>query len=177
LWLVGGAAIASAATLQVGPGRTYTVPSAAATVAGNGDTIEIDAGEYVGEWIFTDVVDGRQRLLFACLVLAAALAALAGERSLVLFDGFETRDARFWSASLPEVPGTVCTPAATPVPLNDPAVLGNGSPGSVTRAQIQTALDNGGHITFDLGPAPSSTTTRRASSRSPPASTWTRSTP
>jgi hypothetical protein len=101
------------------------------------------------------MVDGRQRLLIAGAALSAALAAVAGERSLMLFDDFETRDARFWSASLPEVPDTVCTPAATPVPLSDPAVLGNGSPGSVSRAQIQTALDNGGHITFDLGSSPS----------------------
>jgi hypothetical protein len=52
LWLVGGAATTSAATLRVGPGRTYTVPSAAAAVAGNGDIIEIDAGEYVGDVAF-----------------------------------------------------------------------------------------------------------------------------
>ncbi len=35
--------------LQVGPGKTYSVPSAAAAVAVNGDTIEIDAGEYAGD--------------------------------------------------------------------------------------------------------------------------------
>jgi hypothetical protein len=34
-------------------------------------------------------------------------------------------------------------------------VLGNGSPGSVTTAQIQAALDAGGPITFDLGASPS----------------------
>ena len=92
------------------------------------------------------MVDGRLRPLIAGLVLSAALAAVAGERSLVLFDDFETRDARFWSASLPEMPDTVCTPAATPVPLSDPVILGNGSPGSVTRAQIQAALDDGGNL-------------------------------
>lgn len=41
-----------AATLQVGPGRAYPVPSAAAAVATNGDVIEIDAGEYVGDVAF-----------------------------------------------------------------------------------------------------------------------------
>jgi hypothetical protein len=52
LWLVNGAATATAATLRVGPGRTYTVPSEAAAVAGNGDIIEIDVGEYVGDVAF-----------------------------------------------------------------------------------------------------------------------------
>jgi len=100
-------------------------------------------------------VESRRGLVIAGVALATALAAVAGERSLVLFDDFETRDARFWSTTFPEVADTVCTPAATPVPLIDPVVLGNGSPGSVTRTQIQAALDDGGHIAFDLGPAPS----------------------
>jgi hypothetical protein len=47
-----------------------------------------------------------------------------------------------------------CPPAAQPVPLVDPIVLGNGSPGSVTTAAIQSALDSGGHVTFDVGGAP-----------------------
>jgi len=51
-WLVVSPPATSAATLQVGPGRTYPVPSAAAAVAGDGDTIEIDAGEYVGDVAF-----------------------------------------------------------------------------------------------------------------------------
>ena len=37
---------ASAATLKVGPGETYTTIAAAATAAANGDVIEIDAGTY-----------------------------------------------------------------------------------------------------------------------------------
>jgi len=100
-------------------------------------------------------VESRRGLLIAGVALATALAAVAGERSLVLFDDFETRDARFWSTTFPEVADTVCAPAATPVPLIDPVVLGNGSPGSVSRAQIQSALDDGGHITFNLGAEPS----------------------
>jgi hypothetical protein len=40
------------ATLQVGPGRAYAVPSAAAAAAADGDVIEIDAGEYVGDVAF-----------------------------------------------------------------------------------------------------------------------------
>ncbi len=49
LCLLGLAAPASAGTLQVGPGRTLTVPSQAAAVANDGDLIEIDAGEYLGD--------------------------------------------------------------------------------------------------------------------------------
>ncbi|HTT13007.1 MAG TPA: right-handed parallel beta-helix repeat-containing protein [Burkholderiaceae bacterium] len=35
--------------LAVGPGKTYTVPSQAAAVAQDGDTIQIDAGDYQGD--------------------------------------------------------------------------------------------------------------------------------
>jgi predicted outer membrane repeat protein len=65
-------------------------------------------------------------------------------------------------ATVPLVPGAAlavglppdCAPAAAPVELTNPTVLGNGSPGSVTTVAIQTALDAGGEITFDVGPAP-----------------------
>ncbi len=40
---------ASANTLQVGPGKTYANPSDAAAAAHDGDTIEIDAGDYHGD--------------------------------------------------------------------------------------------------------------------------------
>lgn len=35
--------------LQVGPGKEYAVPSKAAAVAKDGDTIAIDAGKYTGD--------------------------------------------------------------------------------------------------------------------------------
>lgn len=38
-----------AALWQVGPTRTYTVPSQVATLVGNGDTVDIDAGIYLGD--------------------------------------------------------------------------------------------------------------------------------
>lgn len=40
---------ALARTVQVGPGRMYALPSQAAKVAQDGDIIEIDAGDYVGD--------------------------------------------------------------------------------------------------------------------------------
>lgn len=43
-----------------------------------------------------------------------------------------------------------CDVPAPPV-LASPTVLGNGSPGSVTRAQLQTALNAGGDIRLNLG--------------------------
>jgi hypothetical protein len=54
-------------------------------------------------------------------------------------------------AAAQEPPG--CAPVA-PIPLVSPQVLGNGSPGSVTTAQIQAALDVGGHVRFNVGTAP-----------------------
>lgn len=50
-------ALASAATLRVGPGMPYTTPSAAAAVARDGDVIEIAAGTYrdVAIWRANDL--------------------------------------------------------------------------------------------------------------------------
>lgn len=55
-------------------------------------------------------------------------------------------------SAFPQEPAA-CAPVA-PVPLVSPTVLGDGTPGSVTPAQIQAALDGGGHVRFDVGPAP-----------------------
>lgn len=63
------AAIGDGQVLLVGPGRALTVPSAAAAVAQDGDIVEIDAGDYVGDvavWSASDLlirgVGGRARL-------------------------------------------------------------------------------------------------------------------
>ena len=45
----GIAPVVSAATLQVGPGKTYTTICSAAAAASDGDTIEISAGTYKGD--------------------------------------------------------------------------------------------------------------------------------
>lgn len=71
----------------------------------------------------------------ACLALS--LAAMAGHGSVPAV------------GQLPD-----CAAAASPVVLVDPTVLGDGTPGSVSTAQIQAALDAGGQILFDLGPTP-----------------------
>jgi polymorphic membrane protein len=46
-----------------------------------------------------------------------------------------------------------CAPVP-PLTLVSPTVMGDGTPGSVTTAEIQAALDAGGHIRFDVGTAP-----------------------
>ena len=52
------------------------------------------------------------------------------------------------------VPAQDC--AITPARIaSDPTVLGDGTPGSISRADIQTALDTGGFIFLDQGPNPS----------------------
>ncbi|WP_137920161.1 right-handed parallel beta-helix repeat-containing protein [Hydrogenophaga sp. 2FB] len=69
--LSGGAACNAAAgrVLEVGPGKTYAVPSAAAAVAQSGDVIKIAAGDYRGDaatWNDSNLticgVGGRARL-------------------------------------------------------------------------------------------------------------------
>lgn len=67
--VVASAASAAAATLEVGPDKQYAAPSAAAAAANDGDVVEIDAGEYVGDvatWTQNDLtlrgVGGRAHL-------------------------------------------------------------------------------------------------------------------
>lgn len=93
----------------------------------------------------------RLQAFFAVLTL---LAFFAEAGNVITFEDFETGDARFFTSSTPEIEATVCAPPAELAVSFEPNVLGNGTPGSVTRAQIQAALDAGGHIVFDLGPAP-----------------------
>jgi hypothetical protein len=60
--LLGLPSAGSAATLEVGPTRRLTVPSEAARVARDGDTIAIDAGEYVDCAVWTRrnlIIEGR----------------------------------------------------------------------------------------------------------------------
>lgn len=41
--------VLDARILKVGPGRTYSIPSDVAAIVADGDTIQIDAGEYIGD--------------------------------------------------------------------------------------------------------------------------------
>ena len=79
------------------------------------------------------------------------IPALAGWLVALVLTGAALSAAPFAAGSVP-LPD--CPPAATAVALVAPTVLGNGTPGSVTTAAIQAALDAGGHITFDVGPGP-----------------------
>ena len=53
-----------------------------------------------------------------------------------------------------EDPGPVCDPPLAPVSMAGATVLGDGTPVSVSQAEIQAALDAGGPILFDVGPSP-----------------------
>ncbi|HLA77587.1 MAG TPA: right-handed parallel beta-helix repeat-containing protein [Vicinamibacteria bacterium] len=53
----------------------------------------------------------------------------------------------------PSAPPPACA-SVTPIPLVNPTVLGDGTPGSVTTAAIQAALSAGGHIRFNVGSGP-----------------------
>jgi hypothetical protein len=78
-------------TWHVGPGRHLETPSAAAEVAGDGDTVLIDAGDYVGDvatWTQDDLtlrgVDGRAHLDAGGLsAQGKAIWVIAGDRTTV----------------------------------------------------------------------------------------------
>jgi hypothetical protein len=57
----------------------------------------------------------------------------------------------------PALAQSFCAPVA-PVDMAGATVLGNGSPGSISTAQLQAALDAGGRIRLDQGAAPSTIT-------------------
>jgi hypothetical protein len=92
--------------------------------------------------------------IWKVLAVIGLVAASVSAREVITFEDFETGDARFFFWSVPALPSTVCDPPAGIVIPVAPVVLGDGTPGSATRAQIQAALDAGGHIVFDLGPDP-----------------------
>lgn len=74
----------------------------------------------------------RSNRLRACAMLACALCVFATMRHATAQAAFD------------------CVAPAPPAP-GQPVVLGNGSPGSVTTAQLQQALDAGGAIRLDIG--------------------------
>ncbi len=56
---------------------------------------------------------------------------------------------------IPNIQAQSFCEAVQPDPVTNPVILGNGSPGSISSAQLQAALDVGGTIVLDQGPAPS----------------------
>ena len=100
---VGSGAVDGPRTWRVGPGRTLPVPSAAAAVAGDGDTVLIDAGSYVGDvavWTQDDLtlrgVGGRAHLQAGgTSAQGKAIWVIAGDRTTVdrlEFSGAEVPD-------------------------------------------------------------------------------------
>ena len=100
----GSPAIASrpvrrARVIRVGPERSLTTPSAAAAVARDGDTVEIDAGDYAADaatWTQHDLtlrsVGGKVRLAAnGANAQGKAIWVIAGDRTVVR--GIEFRDA------------------------------------------------------------------------------------
>lgn len=71
-----------------------------------------------------------RRVALICLLIAVSLAP-----------------AILWAQSF-------CTPVDEE-PLTAPIIVGNGSPGSITTAQLQAALDAGGSVLLDQGPSAS----------------------
>ena len=81
----------AARVLRVGPGRTLETPSSAAAVARDGDTVRIDAGDYVGDvatWTQDDLtligVGGRAHLeADGSSAQGKAIWVIAGDRTRV----------------------------------------------------------------------------------------------
>lgn len=96
----------SARIIQVGPGETYAVPSAAAAVAADGDTIEIEATEYLGDvaaWYQDDLlirgVGGRPHL-------KANSEEILGKGTWVIIgDNITVENIEFSEASVPDENG------------------------------------------------------------------------
>ncbi|OJH42685.1 hypothetical protein BON30_05760 [Cystobacter ferrugineus] len=100
-------AVASAATLTVGPGKTYATPAAAAAVARDGDVIEISAGVYRNEAIWKahgltirGVGEGRAHLDAAGLTLANRKAIW-----VIQGNGTTVENIEFSGASVPDKNG------------------------------------------------------------------------
>ena len=96
-------ALVSAATLGVGPGKTYATPSAAAATARDGDVIEISAGTYQDEAIWR--ANGLTiRGVGGKAYLNAAGLALANRKAIWVIQGNGTtvENIEFSGASVPD---------------------------------------------------------------------------
>lgn len=91
--------MASGRVLLVGPGKTYTAPSAAAAVAQSGDVIKIAAGSYQGDvanWSASNLTicgDGGRARLYANGVSSGGKAIWVVSGSNVTIDGIDFHDA------------------------------------------------------------------------------------
>ena len=89
--------------LHVGPHRTLTTPSAAAAVAADGDTVEIDAGTYAGDVATWTQDDLTLRATGGRAHLAAAGASAQGKAIWVIAgDRTRVEDIEFSGASVPD---------------------------------------------------------------------------
>jgi hypothetical protein len=91
---------ATGPVLQVGPGKAYAVPSAAAAIAQSGDVIKIDAGSYSGDvatWRASNLTicgaDGRAKL-YAAGRNADGKGLWVIQGSNVVVDSLEFHDAK-----------------------------------------------------------------------------------
>lgn len=94
---------AQARTLHVGPGRTYPTPSAAAAVARDGDTVEIDAGTYTGDAVTWTQDDLTLRGIGGLAHLKAAGAHAQGKAVWVIAgDRTRIEKIEFSGATVPD---------------------------------------------------------------------------
>jgi hypothetical protein len=86
--------------LTVGPGRTYTLPSAAAAASRSGDVVKIDAGDYRGDvatWTASNLTicgEGGRAKLYANGKNAAGKGIWVIQGSNVTIDSMEFHDAK-----------------------------------------------------------------------------------
>lgn len=98
--------LASAATLQVGSGKTYAAPCAAIAAAANGDVIEIDAGTYSGD-VCAVTKNGLTLRGMGGLAKLDAAGKNSGGKAIWVIAGNDTtvENIEFMNASVPDQNG------------------------------------------------------------------------
>jgi hypothetical protein len=137
--------------LQVGPGQQYTMPSAAAAAAQNGDTVHIAAGDYRGDvaiWRANDLtvcgIGGRARL-FADGRNAEGKGIWVIKGSPTLVDSVEFHDARVPDENGAGIrqEGAVLTVRNCAFVGNENGILSNGGGSSVVTIERCEFTRNG----------------------------------
>ncbi len=154
-WMIGCTALAStaaAATLQVGPGKTYAAPCAAIAAASTGDTIEIDAaGNYDGDvcsWSTSGLtirgVNGRAKI--------DAAGQNAGGKAIWVIGGDNTviENVELSGATVPDQNGAGIRQEGTNLTIrhcyfhdNEDGILAGDKPGSQIVIEYSEFANNG----------------------------------
>lgn len=150
-WIMTCAGPTLARKLLVGPGKTYAMPMAAASLAANGDTVEIDPGDYEGE-VATWKADNLVLRGSAKFARLKAPASISNGKAIWVIQGKNTvvENIEFQGAAVPDQNGAGIRQEGDGLIVrhcrfhdNENGILGGGGPASEVVIEYSEFASNG----------------------------------